>query len=369
MMKLLFIVQGEGRGHLTQAIAMYEILTRNGHKVVATIVGLSKNKHAPDFYIDSIKAPIYTIQSPYLNFGNGKSLNLLKTIAGQLRKAKKYLSNAKAVNDAVSFHKPDAILNFYEMTAGFYSYYYKQKVPIICIGHQYLISHKEFETIKGKAVDRMLLNVNTRLTSIGSSRKLALSFTTMNADIENKITVIPPLLRSSIKLAKVESKNFLLAYVTNHNLLEDLLEWQGKNSETKIHCFLDKKDIEDDTEIQKNFRIYKIDANHFIEKMAKCKGLITTAGFESVCEAMYLGKPVMMVPIKKHIEQRINAHDGQRAGAGIYNSKFNISKFIDYIPQHKDVSSKFKKWLSKGDDIIINTIETVIKEFHENTIN
>ena len=30
-MKVLFIVQGEGRGHLTQAFSMEEILRRNGH--------------------------------------------------------------------------------------------------------------------------------------------------------------------------------------------------------------------------------------------------------------------------------------------------------------------------------------------------
>ena len=33
-MKFLFIVQGEGRGHLTQAITLEEILRRNGHEVV-----------------------------------------------------------------------------------------------------------------------------------------------------------------------------------------------------------------------------------------------------------------------------------------------------------------------------------------------
>ena len=38
-MKFLFIVQGEGRGHLTQAITLEEILRRNGHEVVEVLVG------------------------------------------------------------------------------------------------------------------------------------------------------------------------------------------------------------------------------------------------------------------------------------------------------------------------------------------
>lgn len=38
-MKILFIVQGEGRGHLTQAISLERLLTRSGHEVVEVLVG------------------------------------------------------------------------------------------------------------------------------------------------------------------------------------------------------------------------------------------------------------------------------------------------------------------------------------------
>lgn len=43
-MKVLFVVQGEGRGHLTQTIAMEDLLRRNGHEVVEVLVG--KATHA-----------------------------------------------------------------------------------------------------------------------------------------------------------------------------------------------------------------------------------------------------------------------------------------------------------------------------------
>ena len=42
-MKFLFIVQGEGRGHFTQALAMEEMLLRNGHEVVEILVGKSNS--------------------------------------------------------------------------------------------------------------------------------------------------------------------------------------------------------------------------------------------------------------------------------------------------------------------------------------
>lgn len=49
-MKFLFIVQGEGRGHLTQAITLEEMLLRNGHEVVEVLVGESSSRILPGFF-------------------------------------------------------------------------------------------------------------------------------------------------------------------------------------------------------------------------------------------------------------------------------------------------------------------------------
>lgn len=44
-MKFLFIVQGEGRGHLTQALTLEDYLQQEGHEVVKVLVG-EKASHA-----------------------------------------------------------------------------------------------------------------------------------------------------------------------------------------------------------------------------------------------------------------------------------------------------------------------------------
>ena len=50
-MKFLFIVQGEGRGHFTQAITLEEMLLRNGHEVVEVLVGKARPVLCRDFSI------------------------------------------------------------------------------------------------------------------------------------------------------------------------------------------------------------------------------------------------------------------------------------------------------------------------------
>lgn len=49
-MKVIFIVQGEGRGHLTQAIAMERLLTNNGYHVTEVLVGKACRNGSRDFH-------------------------------------------------------------------------------------------------------------------------------------------------------------------------------------------------------------------------------------------------------------------------------------------------------------------------------
>jgi hypothetical protein len=83
---------------------------------------------------------------------------------------------------------------------------------------------------------------------------------------------------------------------------------------------------------------------------------MTTAGFESVCEAMLLGKPVLMVPVSGQYEQACNAIDASLAGAGIHEKFFNIRKFLDYIGDYISVKDSFLEWVSKAPSILLREL-------------
>ena len=79
-MKFLFIVQGEGRGHLTQAITLEEMLLRNGHEVVEVLVGESSSRILPGFFNRNIQAPVKRFISPnFLPAADNKRANLKKS--------------------------------------------------------------------------------------------------------------------------------------------------------------------------------------------------------------------------------------------------------------------------------------------------
>ena len=65
-MRFLFVIQGEGRGHLTQAISLAQILQAAGHEVVRAMVGLAENRPIPAFFAEQFPAPYSTLTTPEL---------------------------------------------------------------------------------------------------------------------------------------------------------------------------------------------------------------------------------------------------------------------------------------------------------------
>ena len=52
----------------------------------------------------------------------------------------------------------------------------------------------------------------------------------------------------------------------------------------------------------------------FLNELAKCEGLLCSAGFEAPAEALYLGKKLFVIPIKGQYEQDCNAAALKRLG-------------------------------------------------------
>jgi uncharacterized protein (TIGR00661 family) len=188
------------------------------------------------------------------------------------------------------------------------------------------------------------MKVNTAFTSMRSKKQLALSFRPMTNVEKKKIYVVPPLLRSEITSLLPENKGYILGYMLNAGYAEDIEKWHKDNPEHELHFFWDKKDAPEVLQISPLLSFHKINDKKFLEMMSKCGAYSSTAGFESICEAMYLGKPIMMVPTYGHFEQACNALDASIAGGGIPSATFNLSNLLAYIPKHKDITREFRAW-------------------------
>ena len=356
-LKFIFIVQGEGRGHMTQAISLRDMLDRAGHTLSCVLVGKSKRREIPSFFFEKIKTEVVAFESPnFVTDKNGKAIQILPTITENIKRTGFFLSNLKVIDKKVKEYNPDIIINFYDLLGGFYSLLYKPKAKYICIGHQYLSLHPDFEFPKQKMMDRVMLKLNTRATSFRASKRLGLSFRPMKDFSREKIKVVPPLLRNEVFEITPENKNFILAYMVNSGYGEDIIKWHESNMSLDVHCFWDKAGVDDNYSPHANLTFHKLNDKVFLEYMKNCSGYVSSAGFESICEAMYLGKPVMMVPTEGQFEQECNALDAVKSHAGISSKEFDITKLMNYLPNHKSVKEEFGTWIEQAEKMFLKEL-------------
>jgi len=347
-MKFLFLVQGEGRGHMTQAITLSKILRENGHEVVGAVIGRSERREIPSFFFQKINTKVHTIDSPNFVVGDkNKQVEIFQTIVYNLKRGNRFIKSLKTIHKVVKETSPDVIVNFYELLCGLYYLRYRPKAKHYCIGHQYLIYHPEFVFPNKHYLDKFFLSLNTLITSIGASQKLALSFHDMVDLPHKKLYVMPPLLRQEILEMQPNKGDYIMGYMLNSGYSEDIVKWHENHENVELHFFWDQKDALEETRINNNLTFHKINDVKFIQYLKDCRAFASTAGFESVCEAMYLGKPIMMIPTAGHFEQECNALDAARAGAGIIRKEFDLSGLLQFIDSFQE-NTWFKTWVKKS---------------------
>lgn len=350
-MKILFIIQGEGRGHLTQALSLRQKLADEGHQVVGVMVGKSPSRRLPGFFVEKIGTPVYLFDSPnFLPSAKNKQVNLAKSVAYNTFRFHKYMSSIRYINRMIKETGADVVVNFYELLTGLTYLYYRPKAVMVCIAHQYLFLHPDFTFPKQNALSLASLKFFTRITAIGASKKLALSFRKMQEVPAEGIVVVPPLLRKEVLEMTPTKGDYLHGYILNSGFSEEIRSWHKLHPTVNLHIFWDKKEVRPEVKVDSHLSFHQLNDTLFIRYMAGAKAYATTAGFESVCEAMYLGKPVLMVPT--HIEQACNAFDASHAGAGVVADQFDLDALLQLSQTHQP-DLAFSHWVKQADWLIL----------------
>jgi uncharacterized protein (TIGR00661 family) len=361
--RFLFIVQGEGRGHMTQAISFAKMMETSGHTLLGVVIGKSKRRAVPEFFTREIKAPIHLVDSPNFETDQAeKRVSIKKTLVKNSLKLNTFRKSLLQINQIVKNKQPDVILNFYDLLGGLYNFIFRPKAQFWVIGHQYLIHHPEFRFAPNRPLDKLLFKLNTALTALGAVEKLALSFLPKNELPNLGIRVVPPLLRPEVKKQTPSQGDFILAYMVNPGYSEEVIFFAKANPSLRIKAYWDKKEAAETEHPLPNLSFHRVNDQTFLEDMSACQALVCTAGFESVCEAMYLGKPVMVIPVAGQYEQACNALDAVDSGAGIASEDFDFGKLKNVQKKDAEASWEYLNWVNSWPLIFREiTIENLVQ--------
>ena len=362
-MKYLFVVQGEGRGHFTQALSMKNMLERNGHEVVSVMVGCSAKRKLPAFFTEKIKSEIIQFQSPnFMPTPKGKNSPLMISIMYNFLLSAVYISSILTIRRTIKEKQPDIVINFYELLCGITYGIFEPKAPMVCVAHQYYFLTPDFKYEGNKKWEFKLLNFYSRMIAWNSTKILALSFRIDHNSYYGKIAIVPPLLRQEVLNQEITEGDYVHGYMLNSGYANDLIEWSKENPTQPLHFFWDKKSAEKEEQLTPMLTLHQLSDTLFLEYMAGCKAYATTGGFESVCEAMYLQKPVLMVPT--HIEQECNVMDALRSGVGVTADEFDLNILLNFVPSYKK-STEFRHWTRTAESLFMYELSKVASDNEE----
>lgn len=359
----LFIVQGEGRGHLTQALALRAMLRRAGHHVGSVLVGRGSDRDVPGYFRDKIDAPIHFFDSTrFVPDARSRSIRWGATVRSNVVRWRRFRESLALIDAQIQHHQPDVVINFYEALAGLYYARYRPAVPMVAVAHQYMLLHPHYQFPRGFWFQRRATTVFTRLTATGAACKLALSLYPSPDLPSERLCVLPPLLRDELFTQPLDrTESFFLVYLWHRGLATDILRWHERHPDVTLHCFWDNPEAETVDVYDETLTFHRLHDERFLSMMARCQGVVSTAGFECTAEALYLGKPLLMVPIQEHFEQHCNAIDGPRAGAGVVAADFAIDRLIDFLPQYQQQGERFRTWVACAEARFIEELEQVAR--------
>jgi uncharacterized protein (TIGR00661 family) len=99
----------------------------------------------------------------------------------------------------------------------------------------------------------------------------------------------------------------------------------------------------------------------FIDDLRTARGVVASAGFTLMGEAVYLHRPMLAVPVAKQFEQILNARYLQKEGHGLHTEQITEStlrEFLDRIPEFERNLSRYSQ---DGNTDLLTKLEQVLQ--------
>jgi uncharacterized protein (TIGR00661 family) len=308
--KILFAIQGTGNGHLARAEYIVPILREYGDL---------------DLFVSGAQADIklpYPVKykSKGLSFYFGKSggIDFLKTF--------KHNSSKDVYKEIKKFpvDKYDLVINDFEPISAWACR--KQEVPCIGLSHQSaLLSPKAPRPRKIDPVGEWVLH-----NYAPTDANVSFHFERYDKDM------FTPVIRSAVREARASVNEHYTVYLPAYDD-KKLVPLLAKLPQVKWHIF--SKHTKKAYHVGK-LSVYPVNKDEFAASMTSCKGVLCGAGFETPAEALYLGKKLMVIPMKSQLEQHYNAASLKQLGVPVLKrlKKKSLEKIQAWIDSEATIT-------------------------------
>jgi uncharacterized protein (TIGR00661 family) len=316
-LKILYGIQCTGNGHLSRSKEIIKYLQENYSDKIETIdVFLSGNFSQIDTSDLNVK---YKFEGLGFNMDNGQ-ISIWKTLVDL-----KLWGFFKSVF-VPQIGDYDIIISDFEPVTCWAGIIRRKKV--LGVGNHYkFLSNKKF--LKNLSPTYFYNKIITKLVS-PVSEYIAFEYL---KDTENDFF---PIIRKVLRRTQPSHEDFYICYLSSISS-EDQVKFFNLFPNQTFYIF--HNDIKEASDFE-NIRLRPIDRIHFTNKLMRCKGVICHTGFQLTSECLFLGKKLLVVPIKHQIEQIYNTRTLSKFGV-ISSENLDVPLFDDFFQNDYSVKLNY----------------------------
>jgi uncharacterized protein (TIGR00661 family) len=302
--KVLYGVNGEGLGHATRSEVVIGALLR-AHDVRVMASGAAFG------YLRRRLRHVSEIFGPSFAMDRGE-IRRWASVTGTAAAARRELpGSVRRWMQAVHEWRPDVVVTDFEPLSGIYAR--SSRTPLVCVDNIHMIDRcRHDEGILGGAREDFVLARAVTHAMVPTAGDYVITTFFRPPLLRGRTTLVPPIVRPEIVAAEPVRGEHLLVYSGGSPALVDAL--RASEVPSRVYLMRDGPPAGTrDGAIE--YRARSVDG--FLADLVSARGVVTGGGFSLLSEAIYLGKPVLSVPLHGQFEQLMNARYLQREGFGM----------------------------------------------------
>ena len=319
--RILYGVQGEGRGHAARSLQVIQWLLAQGHEVLV----LTGGDALP--VLEGKDFPLAEIPMVRYRFGPGGALSPRRTLFGNALPALGLLTGMgksfASVSGRARAFRPDVIISDFEPYLSRLARL--RRIPLLAIDHQHFLTESALPALPGwqKSLMLRLYQLGTFLLAGRPDRIITSSFYHFPKKPRSRAVFVGPFIPDTLKNLRPEHGECVTVYLKQPTFFRDLFPVLARQVETRFEIFSAWKDGIP-TGLPSHVHLSRIDREAFLASLSRSRALVTTAGNQVIGEAIYLCKPVLAFPEPDVLEQELNALALVRSGFG---DSFRLEEF------------------------------------------
>jgi uncharacterized protein (TIGR00661 family) len=289
------------QGHLCRSAEMVRRLRARGHRVSVTTSG-----PPPPGYARGLLGAFEHLDGPGLPLRDGR-LDLVATAGEIFATLPRRVGHAASLARRLVRERVELVISDFDPITAWASRL--AGVPSVGVAGNYRVTRTDGPAPRAPAL-RAAAVVAIEASALGLSRVFALSFSPARptrADTE----VVGPIVDAELRAAagSPRANDVTLVYVTAPRaaVIAAL-----RPSGARFRVYGGER-----AERVGAIELVATDRRAFLDDLLGCRAVILNGGFQGVCEAAVLGKPILTVPVSGQYEALYNAHQVTAAGLGI----------------------------------------------------